>query len=206
MKLTFLIGILSLLFLSSVHGQTLKSEQFMSNDTLIKIESYWNEDSPVENKHGVHKIVHKFLNYYLLETRWYQLNGQTAEDERGIHYKKKFWKHFTFFDRTFKPLQTVNDPYNYEKSDATYCVYNYDEDGKLIEVAYYKDKVDYDKNQHVVARHRMKAVESYKTMTHKFIYSHSRKSKFLKEDSYDKTNKLQETKTFKLKKSKKRGP
>jgi len=203
MILTFFI---SLLFLPSAHAQTLKSESFTSNDTLVQVESYWNDDQPVENKHGVHKIVHKFLNYYLLETRWYKLNGQTTEDERGIHYKRKFWRHFRFYDRTFKPLQEVVDPYSYEKSDATYCIYNYDEAGRLTKVTYYKDEVDYDQQQRVIARRRLKAVESYETMIHKFTYNHSKNSKILKEYSYDKNNKLRDSKTLKLKKSKKVSP
>lgn len=187
----------------STTAQSWKTTEVKSGDTIIETKILIQDGQHVNDSTGTHKIVYKYLKFNLLEWKRYDAYGQPAEDDRGIHRKEKFWKYFKFYDKTGKQILTVQDGYSYEQGDATYCIYKYDTHGNLIEVAYYKDEVVYDKNNRFVVRNQINAVDAYLGMGHKYTYEHFQHGRTLKEHVYDRNNTLKETRTLKLKKDKK---
>jgi len=195
--------LLSLPFLST--AQEWKSTEVAAEDTIVQTQVYVDDKgNPISDTTGTHKIVYKYLKYYLLGWERYSLENKPTEDVRGVHRKEKFWKYYKFYDKNNQQLSQVKDSYKYDQGNATYCIYKYNEHGDIIEVAYYKDEAVLDKKENVVVRNRVKAVGAYKGMTHKFIYHHSNHSKIIKEHLYGLDNKLQEVKTFKRKPPKKK--
>lgn len=184
-------------------AQSWKTTETKSGDTIIETKILIKDGQAVSDTLETHKIVYKYLKFSLLEWRRYGINGEPTEDDRGIHRKEKFWKYFKFFDKNGKQVLTVQDSYFYEQGDATYCIYKYDSHGDLIEVAYFKDEVVYDKNQKFIVRNQINAVDAYLGMGHKYAYEYFQNGRMLKERVYDRANLLKETRTLKLKKEKK---
>jgi YD repeat-containing protein len=184
-------------------AQSWKTTELKSGDTIIETKILIHDNQAVHDTTGTHKIVYKYLKFNLLEWRRYDIHGQPAEDDRGVHRKEKFWKYFKFYDKNNKQLHSVQDSYSYEQGDATYCVYKYDAHGNLIEVTYYKDEVVYDKDNRFVVRNQLNAVDAYLGMGHKYTYEYFQHGRTLKEHVYGRDNVLKETRTLKLKKDKK---
>lgn len=179
-------------------GQKWQQNTTYKGDTMVTVERYMGADGqPLEDSTGTHKIVSTFHNYYLLFSFRYDANDKASEDHRGVHHVAKFWKYFKFYDKNGAQVRRVKDAYQYTQSDATHCVYVYDEKGNLIEVSYFKEEPQYDSDNQRIGTKSTKAVAAYKGMAHRYVYKHLRKSKILKELNYSKDGRLQDRRVFK---------
>lgn len=173
--------------LSSSSAQDWKVVEVNDGDTLVSTAIYVDEnDKPIADSTGTHKVISRYKNYYLLKSERFGLSGEPTEDNRGVHrqviFLKKFFK---FYDKEGNPLLQVKEPYAYEQSNATYCIFKYNRHSDLLEVRYYKDNVIEKDVRGVYVRIPTDAVESYKGMIHKYQFKYSKSRKTIREYSYN---------------------
>lgn len=188
-------------------AQEWKKTEFNKGDTLVHIELYVDEKGkPIADSLGTHKIVSEYKNYYLLKSERFGLDGARTEDHRGVHQQVIFLKKFfKFYDKEGNPLQWVKEPYAYEQSNATYCIFKYNKHSDLLEVCFYKDDVLEKGTAGVYVRKRTDAVESYKGMIHKYQYKYSRNRNTIREYTYNIRGDFVEMRILKRKRIKKKG-
>ncbi|BDS09902.1 hypothetical protein [Aureispira anguillae] len=179
-------------------AQEWKTTETRSGDTLVQTQIYVNEKGEkIEDSTQTHKIVSKYRNYYLLNWERFRLDGTAAEDERGVHRKVMFLKKFfKFYNKNQKPLRWVRDAYHYEQGNATYCIFKYNERGDLIEVRFYRDKVERDPTTGIIVRNRLNAIEAYEGMVHRYQFKYFWNRKILKEYAYSIKNEFIDKRVF----------
>lgn len=185
-------------FLWEGMAQKWKYSQGEEGDTLVQIQTYVDlEGQGIEDSTQTHKIVSKYKDYYLLSWERFRLDGTAAADRRGVHKKVIFLKRFfKFYDIHGQSLLEVRDPYYYEQGDATYCIYKYNKHSDLLEVCFYKDEVVIDQYTGKETRSRLKAVEAYNSMVHRYHFKYFWNRKILKEYSYSINDRFIEKKVF----------
>lgn len=168
-------------------AQEWKTTEFNKEDTLVSTRVYLdNTGKSIADSTNTHKIVSEYKDYYLLKSQRFGLDGAATADERGVHkqviFLKKFFK---FYDKEGNALREVKEPYYYEQSNATYCIFKYNEYGDLLEVRFYKDEVIEKEVAGIYVRIQVDAVESYEGMVHKYQFKYSKNRKTIKEYQYD---------------------
>ncbi len=188
LKMKLRLSIFSLLLSASLHAQEIKfiKSESQVGDTIITVYSNFQNGKAV-NDGGYHKMVKKELKKQnesktydwkeFLSVAYFDLDGNPAESSTsGYHRKEKYWKHYKFFNKNGDPVLYVKEDYWYEWSDAGYIVYEYQKNGDLKSVGYYKTDF-YGK----IAP----AAEAYMNADiHKFIYTFDRKNGNVKEKVY----------------------
>jgi hypothetical protein len=168
-------------------AQEWETTEFNKGDTLVSTKVYLDKaGNPIADSTRTHKIVSEYKDYYLLRLQRFGLNGAPTTDERGVHkqviFLKKFFK---FYDKEGNSLREVKEPYYYEQSNATYCIFKYNEHSDLLEVRFYKDEVIEKEVAGIYVRIQVDAVESYKGMVHKYQFRYSKNRKTIKEYQYN---------------------